>query len=78
MSRTDKCELCRALTSFERIRLDDPPEGDVCYQCDTWICVGCTDYSYMNKMNTETPICINCGKENMEPNLPEDDPRENR
>jgi hypothetical protein len=85
MSRTDKCERCGTPTSFERTKVEYPPEGDVCYQCDVWICDDCTDWQYMKAMATDNPICVDCGVENWkdrrlnsEPNLPEDDPMENR
>lgn len=41
-SRTEHCEDCGAPTSFERRNpLIEPPEGEICEQCQRWVCPDC-------------------------------------
>lgn len=41
-SRTDSCEDCGSPTSFERTDPStQPPEGEVCEQCQRWVCPEC-------------------------------------
>ena len=37
-------------------------EGNVCSECGEYICDECTDYKYMKKIDTESPICKGCSK----------------
>ena len=60
MSRTNECEQCNSLTSFERTRRTMPPEGDVCSHCGKWVCPDCIDWSLMAYMNTTNVICKEC------------------
>lgn len=42
ISRTDNCENCGTPTSFERRDpVSQPPEGEVCEQCQMWLCPDC-------------------------------------
>lgn len=57
------CELCGDTTSFERHTRDLPHEGEVCTECDRWICDGCVDWYYMSEHDLVDPICKECTKQ---------------
>jgi hypothetical protein len=60
---TKKCMHCGNPTSFERKDpLKEPPEGEICSQCDDWVCEGCIDWHHMKKVNSEDNICKECSK----------------
>lgn len=52
------CSICEKLTSFERHDESYPPEGEVCIECQRWICEECLDWK-----NSPPPICKECSQE---------------
>lgn len=54
------CEICGAPTTFERCEEGDPPEGEVCSKCDSWVCSNCINYAASGDHGY---ICILCAEE---------------
>jgi len=45
----EKCSLCGKPTSWERENIDQPPEGEVCSICGSWVCPDCVNWSFLSK-----------------------------
>jgi len=55
------CTHCGKPTSFERMKEEEPHEGEVCDICDDWICWDCMDWG-KSCMNGHDVVCKECAK----------------
>lgn len=54
------CEICGALTTFERFKESEPHEGELCVDCDQWVCIDCIDWQRMHEIGTVEMLCKEC------------------
>jgi len=59
---TIPCGHCGADTSWEKTEEHMPSEGEMCIYCDSWVCTGCVDWSFMSHHQMEIPMCKKCTK----------------